>query len=186
MTPPPKACTNRRCPHKGTSLSLDYFHKGDSPPDCSTYHVRYSDCRKTRPIPLPSHLPGPSPANASCRRCQKCHREWSSARFPNQHRKEYCLFCMIQHETLTDLLGSRSQVISKSLSPSLSWDPPSSPLSARSQTPPPRSRIREQRFRKSQAGGVDKLVGDFHRRQQLPFHNAVDTAGVLGFNFIND
>lgn len=45
------------------------------------------------------------------------------------------------------------------------------------------SRIREQRFRKSQAKGVDKLAEDFHRRQQLPFHDAVDTAGVLGFNF---
>src|SRR5579859_3469935 len=46
-----------------------------------------------------------------------------------------------------------------------------------------RSRIGKERFKRPEGGGLDKVVEDFHRRQRLPFHNAVNTAAVLGFNF---
>src|SRR5436190_6240244 len=96
MTPPPQICSNHRCHHKGHPLSLDYFHKDDSPPDCYIYHLRCSDCRKTSQIPLPPHLSGPSPAKAPRKHCSKCHRLWSLPRFPNQYQKdEHCIFCRI-------------------------------------------------------------------------------------------
>ena len=37
------------------------------------------------------------------------------------------------------------------------------------------------RFKK--VGGLDKVAEDFRRRQGVPFHDAVNTAAVLGFNF---
>ena len=87
-----EVCANRRCLHKGRPLSLDYFRKGDVPPDCYTYFKRCSDCRKTTQIPLAAHLPKPSPAKAAHQYCVKCHRLWSLARFPNQGNK-ICGFC---------------------------------------------------------------------------------------------
>ena len=97
MTPPPETCTDPRCRHKGRPLSLAYFRKGDSEPDCYVYHARCSDCRKKRQIPVPPHFQ-PSPPNASRKQCKKCHRLWSSRRFPNQHqRDELCMFCRTIH-----------------------------------------------------------------------------------------
>ena len=142
MTPQPQVCTNRCYRHKGSSLSLDYFHKGCSPPDCYLYHSRCSDCRKSPQIPLPPHLLPPSPANASRKSCQRCHRDWSLPRFPNC-RDEYCEFCQSSSQT-------SSQTSSQS-SPA-SWDPPTSrpqtptlppssdPPTSRPQTPPTRHR----------------------------------------------
>ena len=46
-----------------------------------------------------------------------------------------------------------------------------------------RSRIGRDRFKKPEGGGLDKAAEDFHRRQRLPFYDAVNTAVVLGFNF---
>ncbi len=46
-----------------------------------------------------------------------------------------------------------------------------------------RSRIGRDRFKKPEGGGLDKAAEDFHRRQRLPFYDAVNTAAVLGFNF---
>ena len=40
MTPPPEICSDRRCRHKKCPLSLDYFRKNDSPPDCYVYYTR--------------------------------------------------------------------------------------------------------------------------------------------------
>jgi hypothetical protein len=94
MPPHPETCSNKRCPNKGRTLSLDYFRQGDAPPDCYVYHRRCCDCRKTRPIPLPSHLPSPSPARAPRRHCTRCHRRWSMYRFPDQSRNnQYCIYC---------------------------------------------------------------------------------------------
>jgi len=44
-----------------------------------------------------------------------------------------------------------------------------------------RSRIGAGRFKK--LGGLDKVAEDLRRRQSLPFHDAVNTAAMLGFNF---
>ena len=44
-----------------------------------------------------------------------------------------------------------------------------------------RSRIGAGRFKK--LGGLDKVAEDLRRRQSLPFHDAVNTAAILGFNF---
>jgi len=46
-----------------------------------------------------------------------------------------------------------------------------------------RTRVGRDRFKKLEGGGVDKAAEDFNRRQRLPFHDAVDTAAVLGFSF---
>ena len=43
------------------------------------------------------------------------------------------------------------------------------------------NRIGVGRFKK--LGGLDKVAEDLHRRQSLPFHDAVNTAAMLGFNF---
>src|SRR5271169_3166438 len=100
MTPPPQICYDGKCPHKRRPLSLDYFRKGDSPPECYTYFRRCSDCRKTSTIPLPTHLP---PAKTARQYCKKCHRLWSLTRFPNQTNK-YCMFCSSTMAFYTTLL----------------------------------------------------------------------------------
>src|SRR5271167_4921 len=103
MTPPPQICYDGKCPHKRRPLSLDYFRKGDSPPECYTYFRRCSDCRKTNTIPLPTHLPKPSPAKTARQYCKKCHRLWSLTRFSNQTNK-YCMFCSSTMAFYTTLL----------------------------------------------------------------------------------
>src|SRR5579859_613237 len=45
-------------------------------------------------IPLPAHLPKPSPVKASRQYCRKCHRLWSLPRFSNEANK-CCMFCCI-------------------------------------------------------------------------------------------
>ena len=137
MTPPPQICTDTRCRHKRHPLSLDYFRKGNSLPDCYVYHSRCSDCRRTSQIPLPSHLPGPSPTNAVRKFCQRCHRQWSLTRFPNQNQRDkdkYCVFCrMCFLICLTDFLGSTTPTSSQSSPPTIDL------LSSQPQTPPPRT-----------------------------------------------
>ena len=77
MTKPPEVCKDPRCCHKGRSLSLAYFRKGSSEPNCYVYHKRCSDCRKKPQIHVPLHFK-PSPLKASCRKCTSCRQEWSS------------------------------------------------------------------------------------------------------------
>src|SRR5579859_4471483 len=92
--PSPQVCDARDCRHKQHPLSLDYFRKGDSPLECYLYFRRCSDCRRRNTIPLPAHLPKPSPVKASRQYCRKCHRLWSLPRFSNEANK-CCMFCCI-------------------------------------------------------------------------------------------
>src|SRR2546423_10911979 len=106
MTSDVKTCTNGRCCHKGSPLSLDYFRKSHSPPQCYHYHKRCSNCRGTNSIPLPPNLPAPSPSKAKRIQCSKCHHFWSLGRFPIHQglRKPYCIFCHgIKHSSLTNV-----------------------------------------------------------------------------------
>src|SRR5579859_2456868 len=48
MPPSPQVCDARDCRHKQHPLSLDYFRKGDSPPECYLYFRRSSDCRRKK------------------------------------------------------------------------------------------------------------------------------------------
>src|SRR5579859_7397390 len=48
MPPSPQVCDARDCRHKQHPLSLDYFRKGDSPPECYLYFRRCSDCRRKK------------------------------------------------------------------------------------------------------------------------------------------
>lgn len=149
MTPHPETCSNKRCRNKGHTLSLDYFRQGDSPPDCYLYHRRCSDCRKTRPIPLPSQVPSPSPARATRRHCTRCHRQWSLRRFPGQsYNDQCCIYCRNRKHSMPLLMFLGSQTPSSSqLSSTLSQTSrsiPSTPNTSRSSqsrrhSPPPRT-----------------------------------------------
>src|SRR5208282_2500167 len=69
MAPPPTLCSNSHCRHQGNPIPPEYFRKGDSPPDCYVYLKRCSDCRGTRPMPLASYFPSPSPVNTRRKKC---------------------------------------------------------------------------------------------------------------------
>src|SRR2546423_14185104 len=98
-----KTCTDARCCHQGKPLSLDHFRKAHSPPHCYHYHKRCSDCRRANPIPLPAHLPAPSPSKAKRIQCSKCKHFWSLGRFPlnlQGLKNPYCIFCRNRKTTI--------------------------------------------------------------------------------------
>ena len=143
MPLPRTVCSNRRCHHKGKHLSEDCFRKNDSPPNCYIFHSRCNTCRKTSPIPLPSHLPESSPINAHRKKCTKCHQSWSLSRFSSQNQSERDTLC--EHCRTSKFILSRLTLgpsTPSSFPNSRPQTPPSSSLqfssSTEPRTPPPR------------------------------------------------